>query len=259
MADTREILEELSDAGLRELLTAYSITQPVTPSTRSLLIRKLRRQMSAEPRQDDTTTLASPVAAQLARPEDGPGVLVDGTTSSPYYGSKAEALVAVKSLPPGVRFTIVESSTQAELAELTGFTLQTHEEQSEITTTADATLSEKANRYPSVKTQDLSGLRKLIEEGKAAEFADVVWDNPRHLITSGDTPEILQVPTRSNALHCGASQRQLPVCKEVIAIIESSRFWELIYPDDSAETRAKRRDHLIDLYLNMQDKIVSLV
>ena len=95
MADT---LEELSDAGLRELLTAYSITQPVTPSTRSLLIRKLRRQMSAEPRQDDTarTTLASPVAAaQLARPEDGTGVLMDGTTSSPYYGSKAEALVAV--------------------------------------------------------------------------------------------------------------------------------------------------------------------
>ena len=65
--------------------------------------------MSAEPRQDDTarTTLASPVAAaQLARPEDGTGVLIDGTTSSPYYGSKAEALVAVKSLPPGVRFTI---------------------------------------------------------------------------------------------------------------------------------------------------------
>ena len=75
MADT---LEELSDAGLRELLTAYSITQPVTPSTRSLLIRKLRRQMSAEPRQDDTarTTLdASAVAAaQLARPEDGTSV-----------------------------------------------------------------------------------------------------------------------------------------------------------------------------------------
>ena len=80
MADT---LEELSDAGLRELLTAYSITQPVTPSTRSLLIRKLRRQMSAEPRQDDTTALASPVAAaQLARPEDSTGVLMDGTTSS---------------------------------------------------------------------------------------------------------------------------------------------------------------------------------
>ena len=113
--------------------------------------------MSAEPRQDDTagaTTLASPVAAgsaQLARPEDGvTGVLVDGgTTSSPYYGS--EALVAVKSLPPaaaGVRFTIVESAacslTQDEV-ELTGFTLQTHEEQ--ITTDhAAATISEKANR-----------------------------------------------------------------------------------------------------------------
>ena len=97
--------------------------------------------MSAEPRQDDTarTTLASPVAAaQLARPEDGTGVLMDGTTSSPYYGSKADALVAVKSLPPGVRFTIVESAaslTQDEV-ELTGFTLQTHEEQSEITTDA---------------------------------------------------------------------------------------------------------------------------
>ena len=61
---------------------------------------------------------------------------MDGTTSSPYYGSKAEALVAVKSLPPGVRFTIVESAPAASLiqdeVEPTGFTLQlTHEEQSE--------------------------------------------------------------------------------------------------------------------------------
>ena len=74
---------------------------------------------------------------------------MDGTTSSPYYGSKAEALVAVKSLPPGVRFTIVESAPAASLTqdevELTGFTLQTHEEQSEITTGA-ATISGKANR-----------------------------------------------------------------------------------------------------------------
>ena len=71
---------------------------------------------------------------------------MDGTTSSPYYGSKAEALKAVKSLPPGVRFTIVvESAPAASLTqdevELTGFTLQTHEEQSEITTNA-ATISE---------------------------------------------------------------------------------------------------------------------
>ena len=149
------------------------------------------------------------------------------------------------------------SLTQDEV-ELTGFTLQTHEEQSEITTDA-ATISEQANRYPSVKTQDLSRLRKLIEEGKAAEFTDLVWDNPRHLVTSADTPAILQIPSHSNALHCSASQCQLAVCKEVIAIIESSRFWELIYPDDTAETRAKRRDHLIDLYLNMQTKIVSVV
>ena len=258
MADTRENLEELSDARLRELLTAYSITQPVTPSTRSLLIRKLTRQMSTEPRDD---TMAGTLATVLPpppappRPDDGAAVLADGApTSSPYYGSKAEALVAVKNLPLGVRFTIVESPS-AE----TAFSLQTHEEQSEIPAAAAMSLSEKANRYPSVKTQDLSRLRQLIERGKAAQFADVVWDNPRHLVTSGDTPEILQVPTRSNALHCGASYRQLPVCKEVIAIIESSRFWELIYPDDSAETRAKRRDHLIDLYLNMQDKIVSVV
>ena len=258
MADTRENLEELSDARLRELLTAYSITQPVTPSTRSLLIRKLTRQMSTELRDD---TMAGTLATVLTpppappRPDDGAAVLADGApTSSPYYGSKAEALVAVKSLPPGVRFTIVESPS-AE----TAFSLQTHEEQSEIPAAAAMSLSEKANRYPSVKTQDLSCLRQLIERGKAAQFADVVWGNPRHLVTSGDTPEILQVPTRSNALHCGASYRQLPVCKEVIAIIESSRFWELIYPDDSAETRAKRRDHLIDLYLNMQDKIVSVV
>ena len=38
MADTRVNLEELSDARLRELLTAYSITQPVIPFTEGQVV-----------------------------------------------------------------------------------------------------------------------------------------------------------------------------------------------------------------------------
>ena len=83
---------------------------------------------------------------------------MDGTTIVlPTMALKQRrCMVAVKSLPltRSIRFTIVESAppaaslTQDEV-ELTGFTLQTHEEQSEITTDA-ATISEKANRYPRI-------------------------------------------------------------------------------------------------------------
>ena len=42
MADTRVNLEELSDARLRELLTAYSITQPVIPFTEGQVVLLLK-------------------------------------------------------------------------------------------------------------------------------------------------------------------------------------------------------------------------
>ena len=43
----------------------------------------------------------------------------------------------------------------------------------------------------------------------------------------------------------------------VIDILEDEKFTQLMYPDDSDETRGSRINFLVDLYLNMPDKGVG--
>lgn len=51
----------------------------------------------------------------------------------------------------------------------------------------------ESSAFRSVKTQDLVKLRKLLEKGDIFEAQHLIWSNPRYLISSGDTPTVLQV------------------------------------------------------------------
>ena len=117
--------------------------------------------------------------------------------------------------------------------------------------------SEKANTFPSLATPELSRFRKCIEGRDVEEFVRLVWENPRYLIGRGDTPEILKPPQRYNALHCAVRSGCLPIIKKLFEILEGDYFWSLVYPDDHPDVRSRRRNFLIDLYLNTCDKGVS--
>lgn len=55
---------------------------------------------------------------------------------------------------------------------------------------------ERANSFKSPRTQDLTAkLRKAVEKGDEVAFNELVWNNPRYLIGSGDNPTIVQVRT----------------------------------------------------------------
>ena len=55
---------------------------------------------------------------------------------------------------------------------------------------------ERANSFKSPRTQDLTAkLRKAVEKGDEMAFSELVWNNPRYLIGSGDNPTIVQVRT----------------------------------------------------------------
>ena len=60
---------------------------------------------------------------------------------------------------------------------------------------------ERANSYKSPRTQDLTAkLRKAVEKGDEDTFSDLIWNNPRYLIGSGDNPTIVQVSMPSAPL-----------------------------------------------------------
>lgn len=54
-------------------------------------------------------------------------------------------------------------------------------------------IGEKPSQFRGPKSQDLVKLRKAIEAGDMMFVKTTVWENPRYLISSGDTPSILQV------------------------------------------------------------------
>jgi hypothetical protein len=58
---------------------------------------------------------------------------------------------------------------------------------------ASGIIGEKPSPFKGPKAQDLVRLRKVIECGDIDTFTVTVWDNPRYLVSSGDTPAILQV------------------------------------------------------------------
>lgn len=280
-------LEEWSNEEIRRaLLENGQKDLPVTPTTRPLLLKKLRRLLgkSAKAVSAEEGSNGSKVENESA-PATPPGQPVAEKSSfegyygvaagcnehsatlqlSPFYTSKAEVLQVIKRLP-GARFKRFESQKSAEDFSLPSRELENKPNSTEEMTPPSSALpsnhatevTEKSNDFPSLKTQQLTRFRGLIETGDVVQFADTVWGNPRHLISSGDAPVILQLGCRYNSLHCAVLARQLVVCRELFVILESERFWELVYPDDVGETREKRRSHLIDLYLNMQDKLVSL-
>ncbi len=125
------------------------------------------------------------------------------------------------------------------------------------TSKANVVSSEKANGFPSLFVPALNKFRKFIEEGDVDKFTMAVWENPRYLIGCGDTPEILKPPSRYNALHCAVRSGCLPIVKNLFEILEGDLFWSLVYPDDNPEIRNRRRNFLVDRYLNTCDRGVS--
>ncbi|XP_076344928.1 ankyrin repeat and LEM domain-containing protein 2 isoform X2 [Tachypleus tridentatus] len=113
---------------------------------------------------------------------------------------------------------------------------------------------EKPSPFKAPKSQEMVKLRKAVEAGDAEYFRQCVWTNPRFLISSGDTPAIVQEGFRYNVLHVAAKSKQGTMCQLILSTIEDQKFMKLLYSDDSEDIRQQRIIFLIDLYLNTPDR-----
>uniref|UniRef100_A0A3Q3XAM9 LEM domain-containing protein n=1 Tax=Mola mola TaxID=94237 RepID=A0A3Q3XAM9_MOLML len=114
---------------------------------------------------------------------------------------------------------------------------------------------ERANSFKSPRTQDLTEkLRKAVEKGDEVAFSELVWNNPRYLIGSGDNPTIVQEGCRYNVMHVAAKENQAGIAQLLLDTLEKPDFMRLMYPDDQEVMLQKRICYIVDLYLNTPDK-----
>ncbi|XP_054262065.1 ankyrin repeat and LEM domain-containing protein 2 homolog [Macrosteles quadrilineatus] len=107
---------------------------------------------------------------------------------------------------------------------------------------------EKPSPFRGPKPQDMVRLRKAIEAGDLEWVKKTVWENPRYLVSSGDTPSILQEGPRYNALHIAAKARNAAICAFILETVSNPEFIKHLYGDTlDAEQRCSV---LLDLYLN---------
>ena len=225
---------------LRALVALGSTAVGVTPSTRGFLERKVERlllQKGQSPAEQDTKETESPAGSAVESPvvaahpsldtpaRDGEfyGVSVQGegtpgqSSLSPFYTTRSEALRAIKSVP-GARFKKFRTQASAEAFSRSPVSspacVVSSSSSLQGESPAEPTSGEKPNLFPSLKTQDLSKLKSLIDAGDVTGFSREVWANPRYLVNCyGDAPEILHVGCRYNALHCAVRAGNLEICQ----------------------------------------------
>ena len=109
--------------------------------------------------------------------------------------------------------------------------------------------------YSGLTPQQLKGLKEAIRDGNFEEVDSLIDTNPRYLVTTCDTPAVIHSGTHSNALHFAATSGNVKMVQKILDRVQDPDLMERMYPEESPEARAKRQEYLLDLYLNMPNKV----
>lgn len=96
--------------------------------------------------------------------------------------------------------------------------------------------------------------RKEIEANNLQTVYEIIWQNPRYLVSSGDTPSILKEGPRYNALHIAAMSKHAKMAKLILQTIEQTQFIELLHGRKNDSTSEEVSMILLESYLNTPDK-----
>ena len=101
---------------------------------------------------------------------------------------------------------------------------------------------------------------RYIEKGNLQSARDCMFQNPRYLVSSGETPVILQEGSRYNAMHVAAKANEVQMCHLIVSTLNDGKFWDLMFPNqEGTELSLRRAERMLDYYVNSPDKGVSTV
>lgn len=119
---------------------------------------------------------------------------------------------------------------------------------------APSSVSLEKSAFKAPKSQELVQFRKSIETGNIMVVKQTFSDNPRYLISSGDTPSILKEGTRYNAIHVTALHNKPKVCELILESVSNPYFIQRLNGRENLKTCQDIANILLDLYLNMPEK-----
>ncbi|XP_049878627.1 ankyrin repeat and LEM domain-containing protein 2 homolog [Pectinophora gossypiella] len=168
------------------------------------------------------------------------------------YKNKSEALELVRRYK-SARFKAFQSRQDA-----VSFALRGAEPVDTVDGNDNSLMGEKPYPFKAPSPQDMVALRKAIEAGLTATVRDRVWDNPRFLVSSGNTPAIMQEGSRYNALHVAAKAMNAELCNLILTTVGNPDFVQTLYGADADPDSCKEfAEILVDRYLNTPDKAMN--
>ncbi|CAH2055892.1 unnamed protein product, partial [Iphiclides podalirius] len=168
------------------------------------------------------------------------------------YKNKSEALELVRRYK-SARFKMFRNHQDA-----VSFALRGAEPTDVPDGNSNSLMGEKPYPFKAPSPQDMVSLRKAIESGLACTVRDRIWDNPRYLVSSGNTPAIMQEGSRYNALHIAAKAMNAEICNLILTTVGNPSFVQTLYGMDADPESCKEFSSiLVDRYLNTPDKAMN--
>lgn len=123
-----------------------------------------------------------------------------------------------------------------------------------LPSTASTAAVEKAIFRAPTK-QELIEFRKLIEAGEYEHVKSIIWDNPRYLVSSGDTPTALKEGYRYNAMHVCAISKKPRIAELILQTVSDPNFVDILTGKKNDIKMCKElAANLLDYYLNIPEK-----
>lgn len=99
----------------------------------------------------------------------------------------------------------------------------------------------------------LAQLRKAIESGDYTRVEEIIWSNPRCLVTVCDSAVYLMAGPKYNACHIAARANKPDIMALILDTVSNISFLRKLYTKESDQNVQDRKNHLLDSYLNTPD------